>query len=89
LELAPDNTQVLNNLAAVYVRRYRLDDAVRTLKRSIEIRPSVLAYSNLGYAYYLQGNFKQALPLWEKSADSARAMHACWETALWRKARRK
>jgi serine/threonine-protein kinase len=69
LELAPDNTQVLNNLAAVYVRRYRLDDAVRTLKRSLEIRPSVFAYSNLGYAYYLQGNFKQALPLWEKSAE--------------------
>ena len=69
LELAPDNTQVLNNLGAVYIRRYQLDDAVRTLQRSLEIRPSVFAYSNLGYAYYLQGNFKQALPLWEKSAD--------------------
>jgi serine/threonine-protein kinase len=69
LELAPDNTQVLNNLGAVYVRRYRLGDAVKTLKRSLEIRPSVSAYSNLGYVYYLQGNFTEALPLWEKSVE--------------------
>lgn len=69
LQLAPDNTQVLNNLGGIYIRLNKLDDAVRTLKRSLAIRPSVFANSNLGYVYYLQGSFKQALPLWEKAAD--------------------
>ena len=71
LQLAPDNIQVLNNLGAVYIRLNRLDEAVDSLKHSLETRSTAFASSNLGYLYYLQGNFKAALPLWEKTAQAS------------------
>ncbi len=49
-----------SSLGAVRIRQGRFDEAVGALKKSIEIKPSSLAYSNLGACQYLLGDFPGA-----------------------------
>jgi tetratricopeptide (TPR) repeat protein len=48
------------SLGAVEIRQGRFDDAIGALKKSIEIKPSSVAYSNLGACQYLLGDFPGA-----------------------------
>ena len=48
IELTPDNTRGYNNLGVTYLRMQRTTDAVRQWERSIAIRPTFSAASNLG-----------------------------------------
>ena len=62
-QLAPDNYSGYSNLGAIYLLQGRYEDAISQLNRSIELRPSANAYSNLGTAYF-------ALRQFSKAADS-------------------
>ncbi len=59
--LAPDNYHVYYTLGGAYGTEGRYQAAIDAFKRSIELRPSVEAYNNLGYAYILMRRFPQAV----------------------------
>jgi tetratricopeptide (TPR) repeat protein/predicted Ser/Thr protein kinase len=65
-ELSPDNFRGHSNLGAVYVLQGRYADALETLNKSIAERPTVLAYSNLGNAYFGLRRFDDAARTFEQ-----------------------
>jgi tetratricopeptide (TPR) repeat protein len=60
IDLNPGVYGLHYSLGAVQIRQGRFDDAIGALKKSIEIKPSSLAYSNLGACQYLLGDFSEA-----------------------------
>lgn len=69
----PNNAQGLNYLGyALLERGGDKAKAFSLVKRAYEINPDSSAITDsLGWAYYLQGNMAQALPLLEKAAKAA------------------
>jgi eukaryotic-like serine/threonine-protein kinase len=59
-QLAPDNYKGYSNLGGIYLLQGRYQDAISQLTRSIELRPTVIAYSNLGAAYFALRHFAEA-----------------------------
>ena len=66
-QLAPNNALPLSSLGGTYLFLGRYDDAIVALRRSVEILPSASAYSNLGYAYFRQRRFAEAVPVFEQA----------------------
>jgi len=69
IALTPDNFQGHFDLGAMYLLEGRYDDAIQTLNRSIELRPTMSAYSNLGAAYFYLHRFPEAITALEKARD--------------------
>ena len=59
-ELAPENYIGYLNLGAVYDELGRHSDAIEPLRKSILLRPTYGAYTNLGDAYFALHNFAEA-----------------------------
>ena len=66
-ELAPDNFRVYSLLGALYVEQGRQSEAETVLKRSITLKPSAIAYNNLGSVYTYLGRPKDAVPMMEQA----------------------
>ncbi|MGB9257354.1 MAG: tetratricopeptide repeat protein [Candidatus Korobacteraceae bacterium] len=66
--LAPDNYVGYCNLGGAYLLLGRYDDAIIQLKRSIDLRPNVDAYSNLGTAYFALRHFAAAADNFQQGA---------------------
>ena len=60
IQLAPDNYRGYRNLGAIYYCQNRYEDAIAQLEHSIELRPDVIAYTNLGSAYFGLRNYAKA-----------------------------
>jgi tetratricopeptide (TPR) repeat protein len=73
VELSPDNFRGYSNLGAVYVLQGRYGDAVEVLNKSLAMRPTVAAYTNLGTAYFSLRRFEDAARTYEEGLriDSA------------------
>ena len=56
-EVAPENYHNYFNLGAMYTAEGRYADAVKALQRSLDLRPNLNAYGNLGYVYFLMHRF--------------------------------
>jgi serine/threonine protein kinase/Flp pilus assembly protein TadD len=64
IELTPDNTTAYGNLGIVYMdmgdaKSYEAAEAA--FRKSIELAPKYETYSNLGYLYYLQKRYNDAV----------------------------
>ncbi|XP_073143240.1 uncharacterized protein [Henckelia pumila] len=60
--LCADNAVYFCNRAAAYTQIYRYAEAVQDCLKSIEINPNYSkAYSRLGFAYYAQGKYRDAI----------------------------
>ncbi len=60
--LAPDNAELLNNLASLYIRLGRTDDALEACRAGLRVRPNLAALHNtLGVAFQTGGRHKQAI----------------------------
>jgi serine/threonine protein kinase/Flp pilus assembly protein TadD len=66
-DLAPGNQLVLENLGDAYLLEGRYQDAIDALQRSINLRPTMSAYSDLGAAYYYLHRYSEAIPSFEKA----------------------
>ncbi|KAL0314314.1 UNVERIFIED_CONTAM: Small glutamine-rich tetratricopeptide repeat-containing protein [Sesamum angustifolium] len=62
IALCEDNAVYYCNRAAAYTQIHRYADAVQDCLKSIEINPNYSkAYSRLGFAYYAQGKYRDAI----------------------------
>ncbi|XP_073288196.1 uncharacterized protein [Primulina huaijiensis] len=62
IALFADNAVYFCNRAAAYTQIYRYAEAVQDCLKSIEINPNYSkAYGRLGFAYYAQGKYKDAI----------------------------
>ncbi|PIN16168.1 TPR repeat-containing protein [Handroanthus impetiginosus] len=62
IALCEDNAVYYCNRAAAYTQIHRYAEAVQDCHRSIGINPNYSkAYSRLGFAYYAQGNYRDAI----------------------------
>jgi len=67
LEIEPSNAAYLNDLAWVYYRSGRLDDAIASFRRAIALRPDhLMARANLGWAYLKKGKPEEAVVQFEQ-----------------------
>jgi len=72
LDLTPENYfRGYTDLAGVYLYQQRLDEARKLLERSVAIRASYSALSNLGTLHYMQEDYGQAI----KAYRGALALH--------------
>ena len=67
LKIAPDNGDVHNNLAWVYLDTGRYDDAVMAADRAVRIKRSPYYLNTLAHAYTGMGRYKDALDLSEEA----------------------
>ena len=70
IELTPDNARAYSNLGAQYIdqgdpKNYPAAEAA--LKQSLQITPTYDAYSNLGYLYYRQKRYADAVQTYRQS----------------------
>ncbi len=68
-ELAPDNPIGYGNIAAVYERQGRWQDAIPALQKTLELEKDSADYSNLGTAYFFLKRYSDALPMFEKAVE--------------------
>jgi serine/threonine protein kinase/tetratricopeptide (TPR) repeat protein len=66
VRLAPQSALAHRNLGTAYFRLERLDEALRELRRSIEIQPNDNAYSSLGAILFYLGQYEEAAKALEK-----------------------
>jgi len=60
-QLAPDQARGWFNLAGAFYRLDRLEEAVQHYERSIEIKPTALAYGSLGTVLFFLKRFEEAV----------------------------
>jgi serine/threonine protein kinase/tetratricopeptide (TPR) repeat protein len=66
---APDVAVPQNVLGAAYTMKANFAAAARAYQRSIEIRPTGSAYSNLGTALFMEGRFRDSVAVFEKAVE--------------------
>jgi tetratricopeptide (TPR) repeat protein/TolB-like protein len=64
--LAPENFEGYSNLGAVLSQDGDYAEAIKASQRSIEIRPTLEAYSNLGSAYFALRKFADAAQMYQQ-----------------------
>jgi len=67
VKLAPENFQGYANLGAMYSLQGKYSDSIRVLKRSLEVRPTLEAYSNLGAALFNLRRFAEAADMFQQA----------------------
>ena len=65
--LAPDNFHGYTNLGGIYLLQGRLTDALTALERSVSIRPTYQAQSNLATAYFQLHRFPESARQYEQA----------------------
>ena len=74
-ELKPQSASAHSNLGAALMMHGELEDAARTLVRSLQLEPSRTAHANLGTTYYYLGRCKEALIEYERAQAIASLDH--------------
>ena len=70
IDLKPDQPWGWNNLGAMYLYLARRpEEAVPAFKRSIALEDRGIARTNLGTAYYYQGNYEEALTQYRRATE--------------------
>jgi eukaryotic-like serine/threonine-protein kinase len=70
IELTPDNSTAYSNLGVVYMDigdAKSFDAAESAFHKSIELAPNYEAYSNLGYLYFTQKRYKDAVEQYRRA----------------------
>lgn len=78
IELAPDAFAGYNNLAAAYRFQGRYADCIPPLERSLAIRPTPAAYSNLATAYFELRQFANAARYYHEATQRGANDYALW-----------
>jgi eukaryotic-like serine/threonine-protein kinase len=65
VELTPDNARGYSNLGVIAHYQNRDEEAAKMLEKSVAIKPSSVAYSNLGLVYYTLTQYSEAARYYE------------------------
>lgn len=71
LAVLPDDPALLSNLGSLAKDRGDLEEAVRLGLKAVDLGGDMLTHSNLGYAYYLQGEIDEAARWFDRAAELA------------------
>ncbi|MBZ5706675.1 MAG: protein kinase [Acidobacteriia bacterium] len=77
-ELAPDNFRGYNNLIGAYIALARYADVIPLCERSISIRPTQDAYSELGTVYFYLRRFPEAALAYERAVKMDERERYLW-----------
>lgn len=69
IALQPDSVVAYANLNAVLLGQNRQDEALRLLQQGLQIRPSAQLYGNLGNAFFMRGDYVQAVAAFENAVS--------------------
>ncbi|MDT8322127.1 MAG: tetratricopeptide repeat protein [Xanthomonadales bacterium] len=81
-----NNTMGWSNLGAAYMLAGKLESALETYRRALEIEPWQSAYANMGLMYYYLGRPQEAIEAQLRSVELAPGDHLAWSNlgdALW------
>lgn len=78
IQLAPDNPIGYTNLGGMQHLLGQDGEAEQTLKRSLYLKPTTRAYTNLGTVYFFQSRYAEALPLMEKATEAGSKDSVLW-----------
>ncbi|HEY4817682.1 MAG TPA: protein kinase, partial [Candidatus Acidoferrum sp.] len=78
ISLAPDSFIGYTNLGSTRVQQGRYAEAIEPLKRSLEIRKTGAAMSNLATAYFQQKHFSEAAKCFEEAAALDPGNYELW-----------
>ena len=78
VSLAPDNFHGFTNLGGIDLLEGRLPDAISALERSVSIRPTPEARSNLGTAYFQLHKFSDAARQYEQALKLGDRDYEVW-----------
>ena len=67
LDLIPDSYLGYWSMGGIFLREGRLKEAEQMLSRSVQLKPSAAAYSNLGSLLYYQRRYAEAAELYRKA----------------------
>jgi serine/threonine protein kinase/tetratricopeptide (TPR) repeat protein len=78
LDLTPDNTRAYSNLGATLFGLRRPEEGAAMWERSVSIRPTYSAVSNLGTYYYDRGQYTDAARSFERAVALMPNEHRVW-----------
>src|SRR5262249_50321149 len=78
IALAPDCLYGYGNLGAAYIKLGRYTDAIPVLEKAKAMRPTAVAFSNLGMAYYGSRRFLESVQTFEQAANLSDKNHIIW-----------
>ncbi len=78
VSLTPDNYRGYYSLGGIYLAQGRYPEAIAMLERSVALRPSAEAHSNLGTAYFSLQRYQDAARAYEKAVKLAPADYRMW-----------
>ena len=76
--LAPDNTQGWNDLGAMYLKQAKSDSAVAAFRKSLSIRPTPGATSNLAFIYYQKTDYVRAAEAYREAVSLTPGDYRLW-----------
>ncbi len=77
-ELTPDNLQGYNLLGALYLQTGKSGPAVAMFERSLALKETPEAASNLGTAYFFQEKYPEAAKMYEKAITLGQNQGVIW-----------
>jgi eukaryotic-like serine/threonine-protein kinase len=92
-ERAPQNSSIYTSIGGLYIYTGKYDKATEALKHAIALNPRYDAYSNLGYAYFRQRMFDDAIRAFEQAQSLGAHDFETWgnlaDVYYWAPAKRK
>ncbi len=77
-EMAPDDSLGYTNLGATHAMAGQYDAAAENFKKSLALRQTASAYTNLGTIYYFLDRCAEAVPLMERASELAPKSEQMW-----------
>jgi tetratricopeptide (TPR) repeat protein len=78
LSYVPDNYRIYNNIGSALLYLQRLEEAIQSFQFSIAIEPNYGAYSNLGTAYFREGDFASAAEMYDLALQHRDSDYRVW-----------
>jgi tetratricopeptide (TPR) repeat protein len=77
-ELMPDDAQAFTNLGAAYALTNQFEQASEATRRSLELAPTAITYSNAGSSLFFLGRFEDAVDMYQKAVEYAPENSEYW-----------
>jgi serine/threonine protein kinase/tetratricopeptide (TPR) repeat protein len=78
MAIAPENYRGYSNAGGIRIFQGDFAEATRLFERSVQIKPALAAYSNLGTAYFFQRQFQKAATAYSKALEFRDRDYVTW-----------